>query len=520
MNRTPPAPSLVGVLICCLFAVSAWADSPVTVDGSKVRGVREGNLLIYKGIPFAAAPIGDLRWRPPQRVAPWKGVLNADHFPAQCPQLGPPLPTMPEERSSEDCLYLNVFGPAAAPKERLPVVVFLPGGGFARGSASTPLYASGGWPARFPVLLITINYRLGYLGFMTHPELSAESAHHSSGNYAFLDVIAALEWAKRNAGAFGGDANNITLMGQSAGSYLVNELMVSPLAEGLFVHAIAESGAEMTPSRTAYGMAVLKDAERGGLAFADLLHAHSLADLRRIPAEQLVQAEFNELPGLPETNQKLPVIDGWVIPGDVGQRYAEGKQIKVPLLLGYSRDENESLEADPRDRRLYEADVRAKYGTFSDRLLALFPADSDESAGRSAARLGAERTYAWQMYAWARANSRTSPAPTFFYVFDTNYGSAHGSELPFVFQYPFGGPWNAQQRAIALKIDGYWTQFARTGNPNGGSLPAWQAFEPAHGRIFMLGKENRDVGDPDLAAHRVMDEFMIEELKRRDRAGP
>jgi len=271
-----------------LVCAAAQADvSAITTDAGAVRGVLEDGAVVYKGIPFAEPPLANLRWKEPQAVKPWKGVRNASEFPPQCSQLGPPLPTMPEEPTSEDCLYLNLWTPESKTETKRPVMVYFYGGQFRRGSASTPLYASGGLTKATGVILVTVNYRVGPLGFLTHPELSAESPHRVSGNYALMDAIAALKWVRANVGAFGGDADNVTIFGQSAGSLLVHYLMISPPARGLFHRVIAQSNADLGPMSTAEGMALLKDTEAAGVAFARSLGATSLAELRRIPAQTI-----------------------------------------------------------------------------------------------------------------------------------------------------------------------------------------------------------------------------------------
>jgi para-nitrobenzyl esterase len=491
-----------------LASSSSFATSTaVTIDGGRVQGVRDDNIIVYKGIPFAEPPIGNLRWKPPKRPIPWKGVLQADKFPSQCSQLGPPLPTMPEEPTSEDCLYLNVWAPSRQVKTKRPVMVFFYGGGFRHGSASTPLYASGGLPKATGVVLVTINYRVGPLGFLAHPELTAESPHHVSGNYALLDAIAGLQWVRRNIAAFSGDPNNVTVFGQSAGSYLVNKLMISPLAVGLFQRVIAESGADMGPTRTDKGMGVLADAERGGIAFAKSLGAESIAALRKLSAVKITASEFPGLPKVYGTNQALPIVDGYVIPDDPYTLYARGRQTQVPLLLGYNEDEGELFES-PTTAAKFAAAVHEEYGSFANQVLNLFPATTDDIAAKSKARLGAENAFGWQLWCWARVNAQTSHDRTYFYYFSSSYGNGHGAELPFVFQYPFGGPWNDDQREIGRKMAAYWTNFAKTGNPNGDGLPIWPEFNAQNESTMRLGRQFGPETMPDLPAHFLMDTFM------------
>jgi para-nitrobenzyl esterase len=512
--------AVLGLAECALFGRLclgrdvprvAVTDSVYTktqrLDSGLVQGVVDDNIAVYKGIPFASPPLGNLRWKPPQPPQHWKGVLKADQFPSQCSQLGPPLPTMPEEPTSEDCLYLNVWAPRRPEKANRPVMVFFYGGGFRHGSASTPLYASGGLPKSTGVVLVTVNYRVGPLGFLAHPELTAESPHHVSGNYALLDAIAGLQWVRRNIATMGGDPTNVTVFGQSAGSYLVNKLMISPLAKGLYQRAIAESGADMGPIRTDKGMGVLGEAEQGGIAFAKSFGVGSIAELRNLPADKITASEFPGLPKVYGTNQALPIVDGYVIPDDPYTLYARGRQAPVPLLLGYNEGEGEFFE-NPTTAAEFTASVREEYGPFADQVLRLFPATTNEIATRSKARLGAENAFGWQMWSWARVNAETSHARTYFYSFSSNYGNGHGSELPFVFQYPFGGPWNDDQREIGRKIAAYWSNFAKTGNPNSDGLPAWPEFNPNTASAMFLGQKFESGTMPDLPAHFLMDTFM------------
>jgi para-nitrobenzyl esterase len=317
-------------------AIVAGVETIQTSDG-RIVGALESDVIVYQGVPFAAPPVGELRWRAPQPVKARQGVLAADSYKPQCMQVGSPLPTMPVEPVSEDCLYLNVWARARSENRKRPVMVYVHGGQFRRGSPSTPLYWGAELARTHDVVIINIAYRIGALGFLVHPELTAESEHRASGNYGLLDMIAALRWIKRNVDAFGGDPDNVTLFGQSAGAWAVNKLMISPLARGLFHRAIAQSGGDMGPTRTAEGLAVLVDAEKSGVAFAATLGARTIAELRRVPAEDIAASKFDGLPEIPHSNAALPIVDGYVIPGDTLTLYAAAQQAPVPLLLGLQR---------------------------------------------------------------------------------------------------------------------------------------------------------------------------------------
>jgi para-nitrobenzyl esterase len=470
----------------------------VRIDTGLVQGILDDKITAYRGIPFAAPPLGDLRWKAPQPAKHWIGVRKANTFPSQCSQLGSPLPTMPEEPTSEDCLYLNLWAPTQPVKSKLPVMVFFYGGGFRQGSASTPLYSSGGLTKATGVILVTVNYRVGPLGFLAHPELSAESPRHVSGNYALLDAIAGLQWVKRNIGAFGGDPGRVTIFGQSAGSQIVSLLMISPPARGLFCAAIAESSANMGP-----GMIRLTDAENGGVAFGASLGASSLAELRKIPAEKITASPF----------EAWPNADGYVIPDETYKLYAKGHQAQVPLLLGYNEDEGQYFQT-PTTAADYKISVGKEYGSFAEQVLELFPAHTDEEAARSKSQLRAETAFGWQMWSWARINFSTSRRKTFFYYFSSKFGNGHGAELPFVFQYPFGGPWNDDQREIGRKIAAYWTNFAKTGDPNGTGLPTWPEFNSNTNSVMYVGQKFEAGMMPDLPAHFLFDTYMNSKRSR------
>lgn len=496
------------VLLNLCSTIACADDSIVRTHSGSVRGALDNGVIVFKGIPFAAPPIGNLRWRPPESAVPWREVLPADSFKPQCMQVGPPLPTMPVEPVSEDCLYLNVWTPQRRIRGGHPVMVFVHGGQFKRGSPSTPLYWGGTLARTHSVVIINVAYRVGALGFLVHPGLSAESSHHVSGNYGLLDLIAALQWVRSNATAFGGDPRNVTVFGQSAGAWAINKLMVSPLARGLFDRAIAQSGGDMGPTRTPEGMAVLEDAERSGVAFAATFGATSIAELRRTPAEEIAKSTFDGIPEIPHSNAALPVIDGYVIPADTYSLYAAGRQARVPLLLGYNEAEG-SMAQQPVEPDAYVTATRQQYGAMANRFLALFPAESPQAAGRSQAALWAENWFGWQMWSWARAHAATSGKNVYFYHFSAPVYNGHGAELPYVFIYPFGDKWiESGQAEKARLVSSYWTQFARTGNPNRCRLPRWPVFDPSGEQAMLLHASPAPGEMPDLQAHRLMDGYM------------
>jgi len=452
----------------------AVAGAPGTVPG-----VRD-----FKGIPFAAPPVGDLRWRAPQPAAAWKGTLDATHFGAICPQhlhtpgsisyLSPGPQTL-----SEDCLTLNVWTAARSASDKLPVMVWIYGGGFDHGSGMEPFYWSDDL-AHKGAVVVTFNYRVGALGFLAHPELSAESDHHTSGNYGLLDQIAALQWVHRNIAAFGGDPNNVTIFGQSAGAMSVTDLTVSPLAGGLFERAIAESGGLGPAPRK------LADAETAGVAWAASVGAKNLADLRRLTPEQLISVPA---PG-------GPIVDGYVIPDDPAALYRAGKQTDVPMIFGSTANED-GLNKITITAAAAQAAAQSKYGADAAAYLALYPASTDAEAIASAYLFFAEHAAANERRL-ARLASAAGKSPVYLYRWshalpeppdanfregpNSQFGAYHASELMYVFdnQHLRDWPWTDVDHRLADQMSQYWFNFAASGNPNGPGLPVWPAFDAQH----------------------------------------
>src|ERR1700735_5561088 len=321
------------VFVAAAQLVSTTVAQQVRTESGTVSGMHTNGLNVYRGVPFAAPPVGDLRWRPPVHVAPWTGTRKADAFAPACMQDGVSMPGETPPVVSEDCLYLNIWTPAKSMQAHLPVIVWIYGGGYINGSASMPLY----WGDRLAhksVLVVTIAYRLGPLGFLAHPELTRESPHHSSGNYGLMDQIAALEWIQKDSAAFGGDQKNVTIAGQSSGSMSVSMLMASPLAKGLFQRAIGESGGMFEPLQLAPRF-LLANAERDGEKYAASLGAASLDELRRLPVAFLFGGKAGDV--------SHPVIEPYVLPVSPYEAFASGRQNDVPLLIGSNADEARSL---------------------------------------------------------------------------------------------------------------------------------------------------------------------------------
>jgi len=487
---------------------SGAASTETSTKSGTISGVSESGLSVYKGIPFAAAPLGDLRWRPPAPVAPWTGTRKADTFAPACMQTGVSMPGETPPAVSEDCLYLNIWTPAQKAQEHLPVIVWIYGGGYINGSASMPLYW-GDRLAQKSVVVVTIAYRLGPLGFLALPELTRESPHHSSGNYGLMDQIAALEWIQSNIAAFGGDPNKVTIAGQSSGAISVSILMASPLAKGLFQRAIGESGGLFEPLQLAPKY-LLANAERDGEKYAVSLGTNSLQQLRWLPAARLT----GNADGIVH-----PVIEPYVLPVSPYEAFTSGCQNDVPLLLGSNTDEGRSLtDVTHVKAATFESDLEQSFGQLPAPLLAAYPHATDEEAKQ--ARLGFERDlrFGWDMWAWARLQAGTGQNSVYYYSFrqqppfpvDSVYagwGASHFAELWYVFDHLDQEPWRwtLSDREAAEEISSYWVNFARSGNPNGQGLPLWPTFTNADNKVLYLGHPIMDGGVPNINTLNVFD---------------
>ena len=483
-------------------------DDPVRVENGLLSGASGASpdVRVYKGVPFAAAPTGDLRWKGPRPAPFWQGVRTATEFSAACYQTPYPKASiyyLDPEPMSEDCLYLNVWTAAKSSKERRPVMVWIHGGGLTRGSGAVPFY-DGEALAKKGVVLVTINYRLGIFGFFAHPELTKESDRNASGNYALLDQIEALEWVKKNIAAFGGDPKRVTIFGESAGSLSVNYLMATPLARGLFQRAIGESGG-------AFGvMKKLAEVEESGKKFAASQHADSIAALRAKPAEELLKA--SSAASFP------PNVDGWMLPEDVYTIFSKGKQIDVPLIAGSNADEGKSLAPWPTTGKAasFVEQSRSRFGDKTDEFLKLYPAGSDEEAMASHYASFRDFSFGWQMRTWVRMQAKTGKSKAFLYYFDRvppgpdsgRYGAFHASEIAYVFENLLPPrPWEDTDRKLSEAVSSYWVNFATTGNPNGKGLPAWPVYDEKKDLALGLGDEIVPVPVP----HKAALDFIVEQ---------
>lgn len=480
--------------LACLVAAAASLSAAgisqqVLTDSGAISGVSANGLSVYKGVPFAAAPVGDLRWRPPMPVAPWTGTRKADAFAPACMQVGVSMPGEAPPEVSEDCLYLNIWTPASGPHDRLPVIVWIYGGGYINGSASMPLYW-GDELAHKGVIVVTIAYRLGPLGFLALPELTQESPHHSSGNYGLMDQIAALEWVHKNIAAFGGDPDCVTVAGQSSGSISVSILMASPLGKGSFQRAIGESGGLFEPLQLGPQF-LLANAERDGGKYAVSVGAPSLKELRRLPASQLT----GNAGGIVHA-----VIEPYVLPASPYETFASGQQNDVPLLIGSNADEARAMvDVSHETAATFSSDLEHRVGQLPPALIAAYPHTTDEEAQQ--AQLGLERDlrFGWDMWAWARLQAGTGKRAVFYYSFRqkppfpagsfyAGWGASHFAELWYVFDHLDQAPWkwSAGDRKLAGEISNYWVNFAKTGDPNGAGLPMWPAFINTESKVQYL----------------------------------
>ena len=523
------APRIVAAWCCAVLLSSCAAPAThrgagpphASIDAGVVEGTyaaADSTLAVFKGIPFAAPPVGSLRWRPPQPVARWPGTRKADSLPPICPQQrydidyfdrlskriggsSSPQPVMP---MSEDCLYLSVWTTNLRGAPKQPVMVWVHGGGNVDGWA-THGSIDGAALARQGAVVVMIQYRLGALGFLADSLLTAESPHRSSSNYGLLDQIAALQWVQRNAAAFGGDSAHVTIFGQSAGAVDVTCLMVSPLARGLFHGVIAQSGSCVWPvpelERSVSGLSRMPAAEQSGRKLAKNLGVTGerdvLAAMRAKSAEQIVAASADD----PEISRNV-AADGWVIPTQPDLAFANGAQANVPVLIGSNEDEMRSLARElpvPRMQEYPQLLLNALGGNpvfrpLVPRLLAAYPASDTAAAQRrlfEASSDGFGASARWLARAMRKAGQRDVYVYRFTHVIPSpggrSIGAFHVAEMPFVFGNDPGWPKGAQDSMLGEAIRGYWVAFARTGNPNGENRPAWPAYDSKLDSYVELG---------------------------------
>ena len=480
-----------------LFAVSSYATTvqttgPVKTDTGPVLGKLIGedkSIVVYRGIPYAAPPVGDLRWRPPAPATPWTGVLEAFEFGPVAPQTPNTFGGVAEDANmSEDCLYLNIWTGAESEEDKLPVMVWIHGGGFTIGAGSLSRY-DGTKLADAGVVLVTINYRLNVFGSLAHRWLTEESGVHASGNYSLMDQIAALKWVKRNIEGFGGDPENVTIFGESAGGRSVSLLIASPQSEGLIHRAIAHSGALRNTSDT------LEARETLGLKLAEEAGVESLEALRALSWAEIPNAG---------AHPSSPFIDGSIIPRDPQEIYARGEQHDVPLIAGVNADEASYrlVQNGPRTVQAYRDYLAEQYGDDAERILRAYPVTTDDQAFATADELGTDSAmllHARRQIRWMEKVSSKSYLYYFTRVPPTStgklLGAHHGAEIRYAFGNFTSGNTDdilspaRTDRELSDAMVKYWTQFARTGSPNLEDLPRWPAYEARTGMYLELGDD-------------------------------
>jgi para-nitrobenzyl esterase len=528
--------ALAGVAAVAMLAAAPGVQaqaigSIVTTKQGAVRGTATAGVSLFKGIPFAAAPVGPLRFREAQAPQPWSGILDGTKWGNTCIQ--PPAPTraigvnqatdMPDSpQMSEDCLNLNVWTPAANAGDKLPVMVWFYGGAYNEGGGSMP-FADGSNLAKKGVIVVSLNYRVGALGFLSHPELTAASPNHASGNQALSDSIAALKWVQANIAAFGGDPNNVTIFGQSAGACITAALTGSPVAEGLFQRAISQSGA--WAGLTAAKMTSREAAEQRTVTAVEALGVHTLAELQALPLDKIATLR----------NQGI-IVDGWIVPEDLSKTFAEGRQNRVDVLLGSNSNEGGSFSfGPPATLASWQGGAAQRWGSLAETGMAAYPATTDAEAKVAAGRPFTDGI-AWFMHHYADVQAKTGKA-AYLYQFSrtpasapgkTNGGASHAADLAYVFgnlAAPREVPDNSDPAVVsqsapdiklADQIMSYWTNFARTGNPNGAGLPNWpQVTQMQRNEAFLL-----DVDSKTGATMTPAQVALYDALFARDIAGP
>jgi para-nitrobenzyl esterase len=509
-------------LLSTLIALSAGAAfaQEVKTDGGLLAGSMAGDVRVYKGIPYAAPPVGKLRWRPPQPAAAWQGVRDATKFSPACPQARS-ADNAPEASQSEDCLCLNVYTAAKTARERRPVMVWIHGGSLANGSGS--LY-DGAALARKGVIVVTINYRLNVFGFLAHPALSAESAHKSSGNVGLLDQIAALEWVRRNIAAFGGDANNVTIFGESAGSWSVNLLLATPLSKGLFHRAIGESGGEFEPNpHLSKSMPGQESAEAIGARVLARLGCGQAADPLACAREKKTE---DVLAAIANGFRAQPCVDGWFLPAEVHAIFAARKQHPVPVIVGFNADEGAQFAArmTPATAEEYTLAIRRQFGAFADEYLKLYPAGSRDVMLDSAARRFRDERHTWKMLTWARMMEPMKSGVWLYYFTqvapDSRFGAHHAAEIIYVFDnlHRRQAAWTEADKRVAHAMSSYWVNFAKTGDPNGAGLLHWPRYETKRDPYLEFGPEIKSKTGLHPAAFAFWDKYFTAQRAQRQEA--
>jgi para-nitrobenzyl esterase len=508
---------LMALALLFSHAVTARASNQVTLTSGTLQGktVEGTNVRAFLGIPFAAPPVGRLRWQPPQPVHPWQGVRKAVAFGPRCMQRNVYSDMVFRDKGpSEDCLYLNVWTPAQSASEHLPVMLWIYGGGFEAGATSEPRQ-EGMNLAKKGVVVVSCNYRLAIFGFLAYPGLAKESPHHAAGNYGLMDQIAALRWVGKNISAFGGDPNNVTIFGESAGSWSVSQLMASPLAKGLFQKAIGESGASFGAGPQLHAAPSLEQSEKAGEKFAQSIGADSLAALRAIPANKLLQESAR--------GHFWPNVDGYVLPQSVDTIFAEGRQSHVPLLAGWNKDEtvgNLYSKKDPPTALNLIKTIKKRFGPEADQAMKYYPHATEAEVRQSTETLASDFFTVYVTWKWLEMASKTGDSAVYRYRFTrtppeplsntdggvpiVKLGARHSAEIEYVFGVLKWKKiaWQPVDFKVSDAMMTYWSNFAKNGNPNGDGLPHWPQYTPQDHQVMDLGK--------DIQAHPATDQKRFE----------
>ena len=507
-------------------ASQANAPKPLTlvkVKQGKVQGKVEHGIGTFMGVPFAEAPVGDLRWKAPVPKKAWKGVFDAIEAAGMPPQQVRTWPGAPAPNVTEDCLYLNIQTPAQSAKEKLPVLVWIHGGGFITGDANSN---DGTQFAKKGIVYVSLSYRTGALGFLSLPELSAENERGISGNYGLLDMIEGLKWVKENIAAFGGDPAKVTIMGESAGAIAVSMLCASPLAKGLFRGAISESGGSFCPVDAVRvdnnGIRDVKGSEDYGLAWMKRIGVSSLEERRNTPWETLVSDEQSGGVG-----GFWPTVDGYVLPDDQYKMYEAGNYNDVNVLIGTNSDEG-AMFSRATELAKYQADIRAEYGPFAERMLALYPARNDEETFGALSDIFRETAFAWPTWAWANLQNKTGKGKVYLYYFDQfnenpgrgrgpggpggpaprkPRGANHASEMSYVFASSWGRPFQGGDKAVSDAMHNYWANFVKTGDPNGEGLDNWPVYKDGEKTVMFFKNGTALIDTPNKPQLELMEEY-------------
>ena len=465
------------------LSATVHADSlTVKTEQGKVHGknLNNGKVKAFLGLPYAAAPVGDLRWKAPEPPVKWKGERDATSFGAHCAQghLFDDI-IFQDSAASEDCLFLNVYAPAdATATSKLPVMFWIHGGGYATGASSEPRHNGDFLPLK-GVVLVTINYRLGVFGFLATAELAKE-ANGATGNYGLMDMVSALQWVKANIGQFGGDPNNVTIFGESAGSLAVSTLMASPMAKGLFQKGIGESGAALSDTLPTDALEA-REKENG--AWVASVGVTTLAQLRAMPTDKVLDVVKSKKGGF------WPVVDGKLLTEPVADTYAAGKQAHVPLLAGWNRDEGSFFAMRPMTAEQWKGMAGGLFKERAAEFLTLYPGETDAQTLRSSIDYGSDNFIAFGTWKWIEAHRKTGDSPVYRYhlelaappsKFHPGSFAFHSDDIEYIFgtlDTRPGAVWRPEDRKLSEQMMSYWTNFAKTGDPNGPGLPVWPKYD-------------------------------------------